>query len=380
MTVQKISVIVPAYNAEKTIGTTIRSLLAQDWPDFEIIVVDDGSTDRTAEICAGFCETAEADRGDVRCAASASAGFREEADAGSTGFYEEADAGSAGFCETAEADQGDVHCSVRVLSQANAGPAAARNLALQNVRGDLICFTDADDTVQEDFLRTLAEGISDAQIAVCGYNIVRKDGSSDPVLPARERLTGTETMKRVFTDEAVNGFLWNKIFRAEIIRDHAIRFDEKIRVGEDMLFVEQYLRCCATVQMTDRALYNYSVAEKSVSHALTAGNLTLLRAFARAFSLSGESEYRDLAVSKYVRQYLVFYVLYPEKSRLESRFETFLEKTGYSDDRILSVLPRAYRARFRFYRFNRPLYAACMSGLRGAKDVLFGKDRELKKR
>ena len=239
---------------------------------------------------------------------------------------------------------------------------------------------DADDTVQEDFLRALAEAVTNAQIAVCGYNIVREDGSSDPVLPARERLTGTETMKRVFTDEAINGFLWNKIFRAEIIRDYSIRFDEKIHVGEDMLFVEQYLRCCATVQTTDRALYNYSVAGQSVSHALTARNLTLLRAFARAFSLSGESEYRDLTVSKYVRQYLVFYVLYPEKKSLEKRFNTFLEKTGYSDERILAVLPRAYRARFRFYRFSRPFYAACMSGLRGAKDVLFGKDRELKKK
>lgn len=341
MTVQKISVIVPAYNAEKTIEKTIRSLLAQDWPDFEVIVVDDGSTDRTAEICAGICETAEADRGTVPSPTSK---------------------------------------QIRVLSQANAGPAAARNLALQNAQGDLICFVDADDTVQEDFLVTLAEAVTDAQIAVCGYNIVREDGSSDPVLPARERLTGTETMKRVFTDEAVNGFLWNKIFRAEIIRDHAIRFDEKIHVGEDMLFVEQYLRCCATVQMTDRALYNYSVAGQSVSHALTARNLTLLRAFARAFSLSGESEYRDLTVSKYVRQYLVFYVLYPEKKPLEKRFNIFLEKTGYSDEQILSVLPPAYRARFRFYRFSRPLYAACMSGLRGAKDVLFGKNRELKKK
>ena len=372
MTVQKISVIVPAYNAEKTIEKTIRSLLAQDWPDFEVIVVDDGSTDRTAEICAGICETAEAGQGTVpRATASETA----EADQGTVP--------RATASETAEADQGTVPRSakqIRVLSQANAGPAAARNLALQNARGDLICFVDADDTVQEDFLRALAEAVTNAQIAVCGYNIVREDGSSDPVLPALERLTGTETMKRVFTDEAINGFLWNKIFRAEIIRDYSIRFDEKIHVGEDMLFVEQYLRCCATVQMTDRALYNYSVAGQSVSHALTARNLTLLRAFARAFSLSGESEYRDLTVSKYVRQYLVFYVLYPEKKPLEKRFNTFLEKTGYSDERILAVLPRAYRARFRFYRFSRPFYAACMSGLRGAKDVLFGKDRELKKK
>ena len=81
-----------------------------------MIVVDDGSTDRTAEICTGFCETAEEDQGNIpRSAAS----------------------------ETTEADQGIVPCStkqIRVLSQANAGPAAARNLALQNARGDLICF------------------------------------------------------------------------------------------------------------------------------------------------------------------------------------------------------------------------------------------------
>lgn len=380
MAVQKISVIVPAYNAEKTIEKTIRSILAQDWPDLEVIVVDDGSADRTAEICAGICaEISGRASPDASGYAGEAPGERPDP-SGSTGRQA---AGGPDPAEETPKEHEERHSAarrVRLLKQANAGPAAARNLALQNAEGELICFVDADDTIQEDCLRTFAESIRGAQMAVCGYNIIHPDGSMKQVLPAAGRLTGTETMKRVLIDETVDGFLWNKVFLADIIRENGIRFDEKIYIGEDMLFVEQYLRCCPTVRLTDRPVYNYFVAGQSISHAVTERNLTLLRAFARAFGLSGESEYRDLAVNRYVRQYLVFYVLYPDKARLEKRFETFLERTGYSDGQILEVLPRAYRARFRFYRASRPLYAACLSGLRGAKDVLFGPDRVLKKK
>ena len=116
---EMISVIMPVYNAENTVGKTISSILCQSYRNFELIIVDDGSTDGTSRICGQF-------------------------------------------------DSGKIVC----LRQENAGPAAARNYGLTRARGSLICFVDADDTVEEDYLQVLADSIGDAGLAVCGYRQV----------------------------------------------------------------------------------------------------------------------------------------------------------------------------------------------------------------
>jgi glycosyltransferase involved in cell wall biosynthesis len=124
----RVSVIMPCYNGERFIADAIRSFLAQTYANKELIVVDDGSTDRSAEIVAGF--------------------------------------GNA----------------VKLISQPNEGPSAARNRGLHAAKGEFIAFLDADDWWAPNFLEAMVSALagSDAVLAYCGWQNVLADGSTRP--------------------------------------------------------------------------------------------------------------------------------------------------------------------------------------------------------
>lgn len=332
---EMISVIMPVYNAERTVERTIRSILGQTFQDFELIIVDDGSSDGTAEIC------------------------------------------------TKTGSDRIVYCR-----QQNAGPAAARNLGLAKARGSLICFIDADDTVEEDYLQVLARCLEGADLAVCGFSKVTAAPSAcslekaEDSVPASEAAvgekaaaaaaseekliceSGASAMKLALKDELVGGFLWNKIFRRSLIEDKAVRFDEKLFVGEDLLFVEQYLSESETVHITKKQLYNYFSADDSISHAMSRRNLTLLRALEKVHGLSEDPGFREMAAVRYTRQFLALYPFFPEDKVLRRRFARFRKQYGYSDRRVFALLTPDYRLRFALYRVNPRLYALCMAARR----------------
>jgi glycosyltransferase involved in cell wall biosynthesis len=125
-----VSVIMPCYNSEAFLAEAIHSVLAQTFQQFELIVIDDGSTDRSAEILA---------------------------------------------------DHGD---RIRVISQANQGVSAARNAGIAAAKGDFIAFLDSDDYWESDFLGAMVEGMADPQtaIAYCGWQNVGV-GAGKPYVP-----------------------------------------------------------------------------------------------------------------------------------------------------------------------------------------------------
>ena len=124
----RISVIVPVYRAQEYLADCVNSLLAQTFPDFELLLVDDGSPDECPRLCEAFAQK------DSR---------------------------------------------IRVLHQENQGVSAARNTGIEVARGAFLAFVDADDWVEPAFLQRLYACIGDAQIALCGV----ADGA--PLLPAR---------------------------------------------------------------------------------------------------------------------------------------------------------------------------------------------------
>lgn len=328
---EKISVIMPVYNAERTVERTIRSILRQTFQNFELIIVDDGSADGTAEIC-------------TKTVSDRIVYYRQE----------------------------------------NAGPAAARNLGLAKASGTLICFIDADDTVERDYLQVLSHCIEGADLAVCGFSRVTSDSSAyslekeeDSVFAAEAVPTeiavtpaactedlicesGVSAMKLALKDDLVGGFLWNKIFRRSLIEKNRIRFDQKLFVGEDLFFVEQYLSESDTVHITKKPLYNYYSVDDSISHAMSRRNLTLLRAFEKVHGLSEDSGFREIAAIRYIRQFLALYPFFPKDKMLSRRFARFRSLYGYSDRWIFAALTPDYRLRFALYRANPRLYALCM--------------------
>ena len=200
-----ISIVIPAYNAAATVGRCLDSLLAQTYRDFELIVVDDGSTDSTAQIISAYAER------DSR---------------------------------------------IRLIRQENAGVSAARNVGLDA----------SDDAVSPEFLEALLSLYAPGVLPVADIERSDGDGSVLASLPPAITLDPTRLPKDYFCGTPGQGIAFsscNKLFSAALLQDACLRFAEELTVGEDMLFVFRYLRRCREVRLTRRAVYRYNIAENS---------------------------------------------------------------------------------------------------------------------
>ena len=215
-----ISVIIPVYNTEQYISCCIDSVLSQSFTNFELILVDDGSKDGSGTICDEYAKK------DNR---------------------------------------------IRVFHKGNGGVSSARNLGLDNARGEWIYFVDSDDELLPGGLQTLVDGIcDDVDIVGGGYE---RFGSKGELLEAvDERVTTTlskeETLLIVSNDRpkyySYLGYMWMWMFRSSVIRSHHLRFDTSIKIKEDTLFLVQY--ACASngrTHFNTAPVYKYKMREES---------------------------------------------------------------------------------------------------------------------
>ena len=212
-----ISIIVPIYNQEKTLGYSIESLIHQNYTNLEIILVDDGSKDASLSICNQYAQK------DNR---------------------------------------------IIVISKHNGGVSSARNAGLQKASGQYIAFMDGDDSVAPNMYQILLDNMThyNAQVSVCGFKRRGKDiGTKQGMLPAKKFLM--QNMKRLN--------VWNKLFQRELL--HNLFFDETLTYAEDMLFCFSALLHANTVYMDERALYFYNVTPNSATQ--QGFNIKQLRSF-----------------------------------------------------------------------------------------------------
>lgn len=211
-----ISVVIPAYNAEKTIKRCLDSLIKQTYGDIELIVVDDGSTDNTVKIVSEMILT------DPR---------------------------------------------IRLIKQKNSGPSVARNNGIDAARGELLTFVDADDTVTENFVQTLLNLYSDDTLPA--VDVVRTDTSGSALSPIENEITIDDGwIDRYFCGDIRYGIAFsvcNKLFSLPILRLHNIKFHTELRMGEDMLFVFEYLCHCRKIRFDGNAHYNYIIASDTLT-------------------------------------------------------------------------------------------------------------------
>ena len=179
----KISVIIPVYNVEDYISETLDSLMNQTIKDFEIIIINDGSTDKSLEIIEGYMNK---------------------------------------------------HKNIVLINQENGGPSKARNRGIEEANGEFIVFMDSDDLMPEDSLEVrynLAKK-NEADIVVCGT--YKYDGKEKWPMKKHFLKEGIKDIKKDYD------LLWtlgpcNKIFKSSLIKE--IRFPEDIRYSEDQVFV-----------------------------------------------------------------------------------------------------------------------------------------------
>lgn len=214
---KKVSVIVPAYNAEKYIEACLDSICEQTYPVLEILVVDDGSKDLTASI--------------IRS--------RAEQDARIIPYYNE-----------------------------NHGVSYSRNFGLEHCTGEYVTFVDADDLVAPDFIAQMIHDLeeADADIAVIG---VAKSKLFEPEM-FTNGVTSTyeesEMLKQVFG--AFEGFVCNKLYRKSLLQTKSIRLEQSIAVCEDLLFNVIYLLNCKKAVYNCGQKYFYRHIENSASNRL----------------------------------------------------------------------------------------------------------------
>lgn len=221
----KVSVIVPVYNAERYLGECLESIRAQAYRDIEVMMIDDGSTDISADICAGF------EREDSR---------------------------------------------FRLVKCANGGVSRARNTGIEMARGEYLAFIDADDMMHEDYLRLLVKGVerTGSDMCVCAFRYAERPSYSDP--PKEEyrdydpvELTRIGMYQKLYVNSA-----WGMLVRRSVFGD-GIRFVEGIRY-EDLDFFYRLMLSCRKVTYLSDSLYFYRKHGGSFMRRFTPDRLDVL--------------------------------------------------------------------------------------------------------
>lgn len=212
----KISVIVPVYNTEKYLCRCINSILAQDFTDFELILVDDGSKDMSGLICNEYAKK------DNR---------------------------------------------VKVYHKENGGVSSARNLGLNKAQGEFIAFIDSDDYVDSDYFSILMSG-GNADLIVTGYKMLDKHNNIIDQYNYSKSILSTRTDIANCLSKTLNQFTfrapWCKLFSRDIIKRHAIYFNTQMKQSEDSVFLHIYLLYSNTIVLLNGIAYNYTTDTSSV--------------------------------------------------------------------------------------------------------------------
>ena len=209
-----ISVIVPVYNVEKFLDKCISSIVNQTYKNLEIILIDDGSTDESVQICDKWQEK------DNR---------------------------------------------VRLTHKENTGVSDTRNIGLEKTTGEYICFVDSDDYIEPDYIENLYKSLTEnnADIASCGH--IAEAYSNSVILFSNSNFVADteETLKRLFLRNDVFPVLWGKLYKKELF--DGIRFPDG-KIHEDIATVYKVLAKSKITTHIDKAGYHYIQRHGSIMH------------------------------------------------------------------------------------------------------------------
>lgn len=236
----KISVIVPVYNMGEHLEKAVNTLLKQTYCNYEIILVDDGSTDEGVGLCDQYAEKYEV---------------------------------------------------IRTIHKENGGLSSARNRGIQEAAGSYVIFPDPDDWVDEKYLESLIEqNDSETDLEVCGHYIVcgnkitahNKDGK-------KIFLNKDQAILSLLKSGEYCGFAWNKLYHMDLIKKQDMRFDEELGMAQDLHFAFRYILLCDKIAYNPEPHYFYYQHEKGVTninHPLTARKISGIKTYQKLFELA----------------------------------------------------------------------------------------------
>lgn len=217
------SVLIPVYNVEKYLRRCVESVLAQSFTDYEIILIDDGSTDQSSSICDQFADTYD---------------------------------------------------NIRVFHKNNDGLYMARYDAIQQARGKYLLFLDSDDTIAKDALYILSKIITESNpdMVVFRFRLVENQTlrSLDSEILFSEGKIDKKNLVEAFVDTKIN-YLCMKCIKN--MGNFKFTIYHHMNMAEDIAYTSQFLRQCQSIYYTTKVLYNYYINPTSITHHMNMGNL-----------------------------------------------------------------------------------------------------------
>lgn len=221
----KVTIIVPVYNAEKTLARCLESLLHQTYKSIEILMINDGSTDESEAICRNY-----------------------------------------------ETDYPCFH----LITQKNSGPATARNNGIDHANGEYISFVDADDYVEPEYISAMigvAEG-SHADMVICAYYEENGESRKTHTFKYKEGLYEGDAAKEIavslisdVSEHRIPPYSWVRMVRKEVFNTPRIRYtDGMIRSEDYFLYTELHFRLRKVYLLSETPLYHYIENQQSVTH------------------------------------------------------------------------------------------------------------------
>lgn len=210
---KKFTIIIPVYNCEKYLKKTIESILDQTYKNYEIILIDDGSSDGSPKICDEYSEK---------------------------------------------------YNNIKTIHKENEGVSKARNIGLQNSKSDYVCFFDSDDYVEKNFLE-YAEKIFakyNTELLITGFFSeveIENEISFDIINSDEKNYISKEEIKKDLIklwDKHMLYNVWNKVYLVDIIKSNNLEFPD-YNFGEDMEFNKSYLSCITKIYNSEKPFYHY---------------------------------------------------------------------------------------------------------------------------
>lgn len=220
----KISIIVPVYNVEKYIKVCIESILNQSYINFELLLINDGSTDNSYDICKKYKE---------------------------------------------------LDSRIFIFDKKNEGVSATRNFGIEKATGEWICFVDSDDWLPNNYFEKIMEDTKLADITFWGAKFHYSDSSTTEYNPKPVFIENKNEIEKILLYLKENsqnfeylGYTWNKLFKASIIKNNFIRFVTNLKLREDEVFTLEYAQYANSIRIKNDVYYNYRVINTGLTASL----------------------------------------------------------------------------------------------------------------
>lgn len=219
MFTKKISIILPVYNSEKTLSRVINSIINQTYKNYELIIINDGSTDNSDQICKKYSEK---------------------------------------------------YSQIKYIKINNTGVSSARNLGMKSATGNYIMFVDSDDEYYKDTLETVEKYMdNENELIIFGYDRIHTNKNKTKLMNTNVTYLKNGKDKHIFIEKMEGKYLfnqiWNKVYKHEILKKYNIFFDENINSGEDYRFNLKYIEIIDNAIYIDKILYKYYSSEEGLS-------------------------------------------------------------------------------------------------------------------